>query len=270
MSMVIVIPTRRRLATQKTWDHLPKRWRERTRFVVDETDAKQFRFHSETDGDRFWGCTVVVHPEEVQTIAQKRAWIMRTMDAPKFLMLDDDLLFSQRVLGTERLEKIRGEEVGVWLDKMEAKLDEVAHAGFGPRQNANTKTTEWDVNSRMVYALGYRTEVAQTLDFGPAGYGRIETREDFDYTLQLLKRGFPNAVCNYCVVDQIYNAKGGCSEERTMERSNADALRLAELHPGLVRVAERAYKSSGAGTAAATRMEVTIQWKKAFQQGEAE
>lgn len=268
MSMVIAIPTYRRTGIQKTWDRLPPAWRAKVRFYVDEKDAKQFRFHSEGPDDRFWGAQVIVVPETVQSIAQKRAWIIRTMDAPKFVMFDDDLLFAERAEaedGKVSLVQIKGERVGYWLEQLEAKLDEVAHAGFGPRQNANTKTKMWDDNSRMVYALAYRTEVAQTMDFGPEGFGRIETREDFDYTLQLLRRGFPNAVCNYCVVDQVYNAKGGCSEERSLERSNADADKLAELHPGLIRVAEKEYTASGQGARAVNkRKEVVIAWKKAI------
>ena len=44
------------------------------------------------------------------------------------------------------------------------------------------------------------------------------------------RKGFPNAVWHGTVCDQGgFNAPGGCTDERTMERPNADAFKLAEL-----------------------------------------
>jgi hypothetical protein len=110
----------------------------------------------------------------------------------------------------------------------------------------------------MMYCLGYRPEILRRV----CELGRIEHREDMDYTLQLLRAGYPNRV-NYrlAVGQKAYNAKGGASLERTMEASNADAEKLAELHPGLVRVAEKNYKQS------IKRKEVVCSWKKAAKEG---
>ena len=92
--------------------------------------------------------------------------------------------------------------------------------------------------------------------------GRIETREDMDITLQLLRKGYPNAVWQTTVNDQRkYDAPGGCTNERTIERSNADAHELARLHPGYVSVVERAYEAS------VPRKEVICRWQKALQAG---
>jgi hypothetical protein len=113
---------------------------------------------------------------------------------------------------------------------------------------------------RMMLALGYYLPVVMR----EAELGRIETREDMDVALQLLRRGHPNAVCHTFVVGQEgagYAASGGCTGQRTTEASNRDAHRLAELHPGYVRVVERDYKSS------VPRAEVVCSWAKALRDG---
>ncbi len=86
--------------------------------------------------------------------------------------------------------------------------------------------------------------------------------EDFDVQLQLLKRGLGNACLYYWAQGQSKtNAPGGCSLWRTHEVHEAAARRLAELHPGLVRLRQKANKTDAGGFG--TRMEVTIAWKKA-------
>jgi len=102
--------------------------------------------------------------------------------------------------------------------------------------------------------LGYNVPIVKR----ECELGRIETREDMDYTLQLLRKGFPNIVFFNLCVDQKYNSPGGASLERTVESSNADAEKLATLHPGFVRITEKKYKSS------LPRKEVVCSWKKAF------
>ena len=48
-----------------------------------------------------------------------------------------------------------------------------------------------------------------------------------DLTLQLLRKGYPNAVWHTTVNDQRkFAAPGGATNERTIERSNADAHEL--------------------------------------------
>ena len=85
----------------------------------------------------------------------------------------------------------------------------------------------------MIYSLGYYLPIV----IKECELGRIQTREDMDVTLQLLRKGYPNAVWHTTVNDQRkYDAPGGATNERTIERSNADAHQLAALHPGYVSV----------------------------------
>jgi hypothetical protein len=79
--------------------------------------------------------------------------------------------------------------------------------------------------------------------------------------LQLLRKGYDNIISHETVVDNVYDLRGGCHDERTVERSDAAAELLAELHPGLVKVVEKDYKGS------VKRKEVIVSWKKSLNAG---
>lgn len=250
--MRIFIPTYRRTNQQLTYANLPKLWRKHTVFVCDERDAPFLRVLAKPDG-----AGILLVPDYVKTIAQKRAWLIRTRSEESILMLDDDLRFAcRRDPKSSQLLTATEDEKMKFINQMNSNLERYAHAGFSGRGFAQDYNG-WIENRRMMYALGYRPGVLRKY----CELGRIETREDFDYTLQLMKLGFPNSVCYDFVVDQKgYGAKGGASEERTIESSNEDAKKLAELHPGLVRVVEKEYSHS------IPRLEVVVSWAKAFKQ----
>jgi hypothetical protein len=94
---------------------------------------------------------------------------------------------------------------------------EFPHVGFGPRQGNNHEKGGWKTPARMMFSLGYYLPIVVK----ECELGRVETREDMDVTLQLLRKGYPNAVWQTTVNDQRkYDAPGGCTNERTIERSN--------------------------------------------------
>jgi len=254
--MDIFIPTYRRPNAQLTFQGLPKKNPDYRIFhVVDEKDASDLAVLRND-------FNLVVHPPEVKTIAQKRAWIFRhwhdlrhTTGVQKIMMFDDDLRFAVRG-GPDSTKLFPADEVAVLthLRLMDAKLDFCRHGGFSPRQGNNNMDPGWTYNTRSMYAIAFHVPTVME----NCELGRIEHREDMDYTLQLLRKGFKNAVTADICTDQKYNAAGGASLERTMEASNADALKLAELHPGLVKPVEKAYKGS------INRTEVIVSWKKAY------
>jgi hypothetical protein len=86
----------------------------------------------------------------------------------------------------------------------------------------------------------------------------MDTREDMDYTLQLLRKGYRNLVGYRLVVDQQFAKAGGMTSERTIEKSDKDAERLARRYPGVVEVQQKQYKES------VPRKEVRVAWRKAF------
>ena len=137
---------------------------------------------------------------------------------------------------------------------------EFPHAGLAARQmstNATACRGGWQLAKRNMYVLGYHVPTV----LANATFGRIETREDMDVCLQLLTKGLPNKVSYTYQVDQKIAKSGGCTGERTWERSNDDAKKLAEFFPGFVKVVEKDYKEAG------TRLEVQCQWLKAYEAG---
>jgi hypothetical protein len=255
--MRIIIPTRGRTSQQTTLQSLPGEWRRRTSIVCPQIEAFKLSFLDAR-------IEIVSQPDPGWTIAQKRKWIMEEWlrrGYEKILMLDDDLCFATRVSESDwRLRGIRGEELGAEIQRLEDKLgSEFPHVGFGQRQGNNRlETVGWKSPARMIYSLGYYLPIFVR----ECELGRIETREDMDMTLQLLRKGHPNAVWHTTVNDQRrFGAPGGATNERTIERSNADAYELARLHPRYVSVVAKAYRAS------VPRMEVICRWQKALQDG---
>jgi hypothetical protein len=254
--MQIVIPTRGRIYEQLTLQSLPRELRKRTTLVCPKREASELhRLYEDVE--------IVVEPYPKMKIAQTREWIVQTWfryGYTKIIMLDDDLSFATRIGDNDtHLRSVQGEELIPEFERLANKLGpEVPHVGFGPRQGNHTKEAGWKTADKMLYSLGYYLPIVVK----ECELGRIETREDYDVTLQLLRKGYPNAVWHTTVNDQRNSyAPGGCSIYRTMESSNADAYKLQRLHPGYVSVRKKTYKSSPA------RLEVICQWQKALQDG---
>lgn len=261
MELQIVIPSYGRMARQATLSYLPEAWAKRTTLVVNEADASVQRLYD------LRGARVLVHPPEIDTIAKKRAWIIRNTEFNKIVMFDDDLRFACRREGTgTKLFQATHAEIDAHLQILEIMLSDdqgkFIHAGWSARQGNNNQEEPWVQNTRMMFVLGYRCDYIRELEAqGKIQLGRVRTREDMELTVQLLKLGYANYVDFRIAADQVagYAAKGGCSNERSVESSNADAEAFAELHPGIVKVKEKEYKGS------LNRKEVIVQWKKAFE-----
>jgi hypothetical protein len=254
--MQIIIPTLARTDQQITLSFLPAELRKRTTLVCPKREAsKLYRLYDDVE--------IFCQPDPTWKIAPKREWIMRTwleLGYDKIIMLDDDLTFSTRTsAGDWHLRQIEGEELIPEFQRIEDKLGpECPHVGFGSRQGNNWQDAGWKSPGRMIYALAYYLPIVVR----ECEFNRVRTHEDIDITLQLLRKGYPNAIWNTTVVDQKeFNAFGGTSIERTVTSNNEDAYRLAELHPGYVSVRWRKYKVS------VQRQEVHCLWQKALRDG---
>lgn len=263
--MQLVIPTYRRVDKQLTLQNLPPVLQQQTILVasdVEERAALRERYNVRD----------VVVATGVQSIAEKRHWIVTQLGCEHVFMLDDDLRFGLRCPLAERTWS---EEDGSWHtdgqfllraqpEQLVPVFDWLAQClqngygavGIGSRMHNNRNRLSYARNTRLMFAFG----LSRTA-YNAAGvrFDDVRVREDFHVTLGLLRAGYENVSLLEATCDQDkFNAPGGASSERSMELSNQEAERLAQLHPGLVRVVERAYSAS------IPRKEVVVSWKKAL------
>jgi hypothetical protein len=253
--MRIIIPTRGRTEKQLTLSFLPPELRKRTSLVCPKREASGlFRLYPDVH-------EIVIEPYPNMKIAQKREWIVQTWSDygyAKILMLDDDLRFYTRISADDwHLQEIWGDKLIEPFQRIDDKLSpQCPHVGLGQRQGNNWLTeVGWKSPAKQVCTLGYYLPVVKE-----CRWDLVELRSDICVTLQLLLKGFPNAIWTETVVNQEYDAPGGCNIYRTVEMSDTEACKLAKLFPDYVSVEQRKYG----------RLEVTVQWKKAFEDGQKE
>jgi hypothetical protein len=257
--MQIIIPTRGRIHRQTTLQSLPSELLKQTILVCPKREASGlYRLYKDA------GVDVVVEPHPDMKIAQTREWVVQTWfnaGYTKIIMLDDDLRFATRISPDGwHLQEITGDELIPEFERLEQKLGAAyPHVGFGVRQGNHLAEAGWKIPGRMCHSLAYYLPIVAK----EAKFDTVEIREDFCMTLQLLLKGYPNAVWNETVVDQNgYDAAGGCSTYRTVEMSDAEAWKLKRRFPGFVSLRKPNYKTS------VRRLEVTVQWKKALRDGQ--
>lgn len=273
MSMLIAIPSAGRVNKQVTLRHIRKHKLEaRTVLVVPIKEVERYRSYL---GEKI---KIVQCPHD--GISRTREWILCTltteMGYDKVLMVDDDMDFCMRpevskakLLTIEDTKTFMG-----MLETLEDWLDHgFVHVGLTARQgNHQPFYDEHGVYglhpyrdaTRMMNCYAYNVSTLKLIE--GIKFGRTEVMEDFDLTLQLLRRGFPNRVSfHYCWNQRGSDKAGGCSSYRTPECQKLAAETLRDLHPGFVKVVLKKSKdSSPAWKNMKVRHDVAVQWRKAF------
>lgn len=249
----VYIHTLGRSTDQQTLDRLSKRIRKKTWLVVQRHERKLYNYPR-----------VLVLPREIRMLSPTRQWILENADSDKIVMMDDDLAFYRRKSEDDwHLKYCKSGDINDLFELLEDWLDDVAHCGVSPREGNNRVEELYSENTRMTRILAYN--VPKVMEVG-ARFDRIDTKQDFDMTLQLLRAGFKNRVSYEFAQGQwrSSDAAGGCSTYRTEDMMVRCAEELAELHPGFVNVTKKktktAWKKYGG-----VRTDVTIYWKKAYE-----
>lgn len=182
---------------------------------------------------------------------------------PRFAIFDDDLRFQYRADPNDwHLTKL---ETPAQFKAMMTMLEECltkhgcATAGISAREGNNRIPGDYLDNTRLMRAVAFVTEEFNQLT--------LDTRcmQDFDATLQLLRKGLPNrAIYRYTQDQQETSAPGGCATYRTPAVHAQAAEHLKSKHPDFVTLVRKVSKSGGA---LAERVDVRIAWKKAYAEG---
>lgn len=269
--MQLVIPTHGRVHKQITLRALPPSLRREVLLITSsEDEAEQLRAAIKPQGVS--ARNVRVAP--VNTITDKRQWILENVKSDVF-MLDDDMVFYRRCdfhlrVYTQRwkpkdpskhkglsLDYVTESELEHLFTNLASRLADVPLVGISSRFGNDLEPTEERIGAnRLMHAFGYRRRELKKFSFND-----VDFREDFHLALSMYRRGHASyQIYEWCVAPGAYGAPGGCTKERTVSASDAAAVRLAELHPGYVKVVYKNYKGT-------PRKEVIVQWKKALEHG---
>lgn len=261
----VYIPTYRREA-QKTWEQIHTVPGVSVFLVADKKDSARLRAS-------YPEAQLITLPRGVQgRIGRVRQWIVGEHHAlfpnrPQLVMMDDDLYVATRRQDDRgKARQSEPEDLARMFRALDTELQDLAHAGVLAREGGN-RAAEHDVLycTRAMRVLGYNTDILMREKIA---MDRVRAMEDFDVCLQLLERGYENAVlCNWWQGQGNSGAAGGCSEWRTPEVQAAAAHALAALHPRFVTVVEKETKGAWGG---GVRTDVRVAWKKAFRDGRAE
>lgn len=259
--MKIYIPTMGRLEKQHTLDALPVPLRKNVFLVVDD---KEFDAHFDMYSE---SCGVLGVPSSCNSIGKVRQAIIDWHDVeahgPNIIMLDDDLGFNMRRTDIRsKFLHATEESIIEGFGVVNELLKTHAHGGIRARQMSQD-ADDIEYNCRTLRALAYNVSVLRKEN---ARFDRLIVMEDFDVTLQLLTKGYPNFNISTIIQGQgTSNAAGGCSTYRDHQRQSEGAYGLQGFHPEFVKVREK--KTNWAGWGSEFRTDVTIGWKKAIAKG---
>lgn len=256
MTTGIFIPSKGRVGRVVTLGAVPASWALRAHLVVPVEQAKDYM--------RAYAVSVLAVPAKVVSIGPTRQWIVdwaAKHGFTKVIMMDDDLTFAaRRVDDPTRFTTMTREDHECLLTAIEDELNTYAHVSVLAREGGNRVLDPRRYNSRPLrvyaYNLAMLKESGCRFTQDPDMF-----MDDFDMTLQLLRKGYSNAIiCNYVNNQGGSNAAGGASLLRTAAKQAESARKLAAAHPGFVKVVVKNTKTAwGWGE----RTDVVISWKKA-------
>jgi hypothetical protein len=225
-------------------------------FVVPESEAEGYEAQNP-------GCAVVFHPDDLKGLPNVTQWIADAV--PYFedvlILMDDDLKFYNRFDLTSRLPKNEPFETDMMVRWLYRNARKYGHATISPTQFNNAHKEDEGKACAARSILAYHVPTIQRLG---VRFDRVPSKNDYDVTLQLLRKGYAN-VCAYNMCHNQCGGPelpGGCTEYRNEELHRIASDRLAELHPDYVKVVMKQKPKWPF-----PRADVHISWKKAYNDG---
>lgn len=257
----IVIPTLGRINKQLTYNALPEKYQNITKFVVQAHEFEEMK--------AIYGEKVLCLPDHIDMIAPTREWIFEQFKDTAHFVFDDDLGFVVKEPnpgeGTKWLSrKFTEQDFDDAFDMVNEWMEEgICYGGFLPAW-VIPDIRQWPTREcqRVMTNVFYNgPKIPRDLE-----WCRVHAGEDFDVNLQLLTRGFKNRIsAKYMVNCSETNSEGGCSTWRTIEVANQAQRDLARLWPDYVKIREKVVPSGP--WKGETKLVVTIYHKKAYTHG---
>jgi len=255
----IIIPTLGRMDNQVTYNSLPDKYKDITKFVV--------QTHEFAEMNKRYAGKVLELPSEINRIAPTREWIFNEFKDTRHIVFDDDLEFVVKEPNPESTPKWLSRKftekdfddafslINNWMD------EGIAFGGMLPVW-VIPDISQWPIreNQRMMTNWFFDgPRIPRDLE-----WNRVQAAEDFDINLQLLTRGFKNRQsAKYMVTCSATNAPGGCSTWRTLEVHNEAQIMLQKLWPDFVKIREKEVTSGP--WKGHIKLATTIQHKKAYE-----
>lgn len=249
----IVIPTAGRAGQVKTLNWIPSSLIGRVRLAVRVHEVNDYLEH-------YPDIAVMPIPDEAVGPAAKRQKIMENCSTSYLIQIDDDFKFFRRVRNRTNLLQATEEDMERMFDKLMTAAKGYGHAGVSTRGGNNHVAEPFKICGRMAGVYAHDVKLLNELGLR---WDRLPVMEDFDITLNLLRRGIPNYIIYDHAFDQaMTNQPGGCNGYRTPELQMDGAIGLETYHHPFVKAApKKANNWQGFG---GTRWDVTVYWQRAL------
>lgn len=234
--------------------------------VVPQNEEDAYRAVTQKHGLR---CEILTH--NVVGIHRTRQWIgehAKSLGKKKFVMFDDDItILVRRAPDTWQLRAAEPKEVRTMVFWLRMALEWYEYASISMREGNNRAGVGNSDELVRFNQRSCRVHAFRVDDFLSYKHDRCPLLEDFDVILQLLLSGGTMAISHWWAQGQrMMNEAGGCSTYRTHETQEEAVRTLAALYPDYVRLKDVSNKTDKDGMG--TRVDVTIDWKKAWAQGQ--
>lgn len=253
METTIYIPTKGRETNQlKTLEQILNHSHIRPTIVCPTGEVEKFKIYN-----------LPIKEINKKYLGQVWQTILEECPTKGLIIIDDDLRFAVRYLGIhDMLEQVADYELDKMFNWMVEQLDTgFVHGAISIRKGNHFVEEDFHDCGNAKDCLFFNRDILLAEN---ARLDRLKTMQDFDITLQLLSKGYPNRVGFLWCGDQMDPAAiGGTTLYRTPEVQKEAAEQLADIWPGIVKVVKKKAKSKSS-IYGDERYDVRISWRRCW------
>jgi hypothetical protein len=265
--MIITIPTYMREDNQKCLDGLPENIKNKVTLFTHSGRAEILRSATKHDVIDMGSC------DGIADVRQKLIdHVKDNLGVSKVFIMDDGCKFKKRV--DMKLVDMEESDYIAMFNQVEGLLDKYPMVGISDQAGNNRVEEDLQTVGRSYSCYGVNIDMLRQnnirFDAMYQDNNEIKLYEDFHLILDILTKGFENAICYNYAFSHAHGKKGGNSTMRTNELQKKCLLTLSERYPGLVKLVKKENPSWKAGLDDSEnfRWEAQLSWKKAWEIGQ--